>query len=140
MSLILHVLGILTLAGGVPAAACDHPRPDDRIRQLQRERVDSLTEGVTRQARRLPALRDEVLARYLDLVRELGDAELDLAGDRQAELDTLERTVRRLREAEDALAKGARADLGDSSRDAAQQVRAARLRAEIRLEKQKAER
>jgi hypothetical protein len=71
----------------------------------------------------------------LDALRELTEAELDLADSPAAEVTALERAVGRFREVEDEVGKLVAAGL--QTKQGAAQVRAARLRVEVQLEKRK---
>jgi hypothetical protein len=129
----------LAWAGGLPAAtAAPDPvarPPGERVRELQRERLKALEE-------QLDGLFDVMAQRkdppttYLEAIRELGEAELDLADGRAAELAALERTVRLFQKAEKEM--GALWEAGLQSKHSMAQAKAARLKAEIRLERRKA--
>jgi hypothetical protein len=127
--------------GGPPAAtaapAPDAKPPGERVRELQRERVKALEEHLDGLFERM-AERKEPPGTYLEAIRDLGEAELDLADGRAAELAALERTVRRLREAEEKVGELQKAGL--QTRQGVAQAKAARLKAEIQLEKRKAAR
>jgi outer membrane protein TolC len=74
--------------------------PGERVRELQGERVKALEEQLKGQDERV-AVGREPLVTWLDALRDLEEAELDLAEKPAAEVEVLERSVRRFREAED---------------------------------------
>ena len=118
------------------------PGPDakpagERVRELQRERVKALEDQLDGLFG-IMAERKDPPTTYLEAIRELGEAELDLAEGRAAELAVLEKTVRRLREAEEKVT--ALWESGLQTRHGKAQVKAARLKAEIRLEQRRAAR
>jgi uncharacterized protein (TIGR03067 family) len=108
-----------------------------RLRELQQERVKVLEEQLKMRSERIKDGRDSALA-LIEVHRELADAELDLAETNEQRLAILGRLVKRLQDAEqhvtDLQAAGVQTALGVG------QVKAARLKAEIQLEKLKAER
>lgn len=131
----------LPWGGSLPAAtAAPDPsaRPaGERVRELQRERVTALEEQLDGLFD-LMAERKDPPTTYLEAIRELGEAELDVAVGRADELAVLERTLRRFRDAE----KKIRAlwEAGLQTRHGVAQAKAARLKAEIEYEKRKATR
>jgi hypothetical protein len=132
-------IGLALLAAPMARSA---PGPDakpagERVRELQRERVKALEEQLDGLFG-IMAERKDPPTTYLEAIRELGEAELDLADGRAAELAVLEKTVRRLREAEEKI--GALQQSGLQTKHAVAQTKAARLKAEIRLEQRRAAR
>ena len=131
----------LAWVGTVPVAmAAPDPTarpPGDRVRELQRERVKVLEdqlEGLFGQM----AERKDLPSTYLEAIRELGEAELELADGRSAEQAVLERTLRRFKEAEEKIHSLWVAGL--QTKQGLALAKAARLKAEIQLEKRKAAR
>jgi outer membrane protein TolC len=138
-----RTLGLYTLicltafaVGGsaVSAAPVGKEKPSERLRELQRERVKALEEQLQGQFERVKIGRDPMVT-LLDALRELTEAELDLADSPAAEVAVLERSLGRHREVEDEVAKLVAAGL--QTKQGAAQVRAARLRVEVQLEKRK---
>jgi hypothetical protein len=134
--------GLALAWGGDLRAALAAPDPSarpagERVRDLQRERVKVLEEQLDGLFG-LMAERKDPPGTYLEAIRELGEAELDLADGRAAELVVLERTLRRLQEAEKKI--GALWESGLQTKHSVAQARAARLKAEIQYEKRKAAR
>jgi hypothetical protein len=129
----------LTWGGSLPAArAAPDPsaRPaGERVRELQRERVKALEEQLDGLFGQMAERKDPPTT-YLEAIRELGEAELDVAEGRAGELAALERTLHRFQEAE----KKIRAlwETGLQTRQGVAQAKAARLKAEIQHEKRKA--
>jgi len=111
--------------------------PGERVRELQRERVKALEEQLDGLFGQM-AERKDPPGYYLEAIQELGEAELDLADDRAAEVAALDKTARRLREAEEKIR--ALWETGLQTKQSVAQAKAARLKAEIRLEKRKAAR
>ena len=130
-----------TLCNSVPAArAAPDPvvrPPGERIRELQRERVKAMEEQIDGLFKQM-AERKDPPSYYLEAIRELGEAELDLADGRATEVAILERTLRRFREAEEKI--GALWEAGLQTKTSLAQAKAARLKAEIQLEKRKSAR
>jgi len=111
--------------------------PGERVRELQRERVKVLEdqlEGLFGQM----AERKDLPSTYLEAIRELGEAELELADGRSAEQSVLERTLRRFQEAEEKIHSLWVAGL--QTKQGVALAKAARLKAEIQFEKRKAAR
>ena len=107
-----------------------------RLRELQRERVKELEVQLQGASERVKIGRDNLLT-YIDLIRELADAELDLAETRDIKLAALERMIERLTDCETEVDKWQNAGL-KTKQDVAQ-ARAARLKAQVLLEKFKLE-
>ncbi|MBO0701286.1 MAG: TIGR03067 domain-containing protein, partial [Zavarzinella sp.] len=115
-----------------PAAPKARAKPENkRLRELQQERVKALEEQLRGQLERVKNGRDPLI-QLIEAVRELADAELDLAETREAKLAAVERLVRVLRETEQQLQELQTAGL--QTKQGVAQARAARLKAEIQLE------
>jgi len=111
--------------------------PDNtRLRELQQERVKALEEQLRGQFERVKTGRDP-LSSVLDAARELSEAELDIATTHEAKLAAVEKMLKLLRDCEEQLI--ALRDAGLQTKEGVAQARAARLKAEIQLEKLKAE-
>ena len=108
------------------------PPTSDELRQLQKERVAALKEQLDGQYERVKIGKDPLI-HFIEAIRELGDAELDVAETRGQRLAAIEGMVNRLREGEEETAKLVNAGLQTKQQLA--QVKAARLKAEIQLEK-----
>jgi hypothetical protein len=129
----------LAWGGSLPVAK-SAPDPSarpasERVRELQRERVKALEEQLDGLFDRMAERKDPPTT-YLEAIRELGEAELDVASGRADELVVLERTLGRFQDAE----KKIRAlwEAGLQTRQGVAQAKAARLKAEIQHEKRKA--
>jgi outer membrane protein TolC len=137
-SLVLYTLPCLAALTFGEAAAWAAPvgkdKPSARLRELQRERVKALEEQMLGQFERVKIGKDQMIT-LLDALRELTDAELDLADTPAAEVAALERSLERHREVEAEMAKLVVAGL--QTKQGVAQVRAARLRVEVQLEKRK---
>jgi outer membrane protein TolC len=135
-----HICVALVLLGvaGVPAVAApgskDTPPSSERLRQLQRERVKALENQIDGQFERVKIGKDPMI-QYLNAVRELADAELELADTKESRMAAVEKMVKELTTAEAETLQLHRAGL--QTKQGVAQVKAARLRAEIQLEKLK---
>jgi hypothetical protein len=139
-----RVLGMCALAGvaalvaGPPAArAAPAGKPSERVRELQGERLKALeeqVEGMDAHVKLRPP-RPSELAVLVGALTDLAEAELDLADGRAAEVAVLERAVQRFRKLEEEMENLVAGRLLE--RHAAAHVRAARLKAEIHLEKRR---
>jgi len=118
-------------ADATPAAS---GKPSEAVRQLQKERVKALKEHLQGLYERVKIGRDPVL-NLIDTLRELADAELELADTPAQEVAALEIAVARFRELEKELEVLVPAGLQRAQSVA--QFRAARLKVEIELEKRK---
>ena len=136
---LLLVLGLapswVATCDAAPAPA-KQPVPP-KLRELQRERVKALEEQLQGQWERVKIGKDPLIT-LLDVLRELGEAELDLAETTATEVAALERAVDRFKEAEEDMGKLVAAGL--QTKQGVAQVRAARLKAEVLLEKRKLQR
>src|SRR5262245_53818634 len=112
-------------------------RPDNkRLRELQQERVKALKEQLQGQFDRINSGREPMI-QLLDAIRELCEAELDVAQSREERLAAMERAVTALKQVEEQVAELHAAGL--QTKQSIAQARAARLKAEVQLEKLKAE-
>src|SRR3954468_15875951 len=95
---------VLGLLQGPPAAAPagkETPPPSSsRLRELQRERVKALETQVQGQFERVKIGKDPLI-QYIEAIRELGDAELELAETREARLAAVEKMVKELTDCEE---------------------------------------
>jgi hypothetical protein len=131
------IVSFLSLAHvtGLAAPVGKENRPtSDRLRELQKERVKFLEEYLKGLSDRV-RLRGELVNNFIESVRELGDAELDLAETREQRLAAVERMVKRLQDREDFTANQVAAGMENKHNLAL--IKAARLKAEIQLEKMK---
>ncbi|HKB03584.1 MAG TPA: sigma-70 family RNA polymerase sigma factor [Gemmataceae bacterium] len=120
---------------GVLAAAPgkDPPKADsERLRELQKERVEALKEQLQGQFERVKIGKDPMI-QLLDAIRELYEAELEIADSREARLAAMERAVTDLKLVEEQVAQLQAAGL--QTKQGVAQAKAARLKAEIQLEK-----
>jgi RNA polymerase sigma factor (sigma-70 family) len=116
--------------------------PSPRLRELQQQRVKALQEqleGGVEFGRQFENFKigKEPLIHFLEVVRELCEARLELADTREQRLAAVEEMVKTLRKAEEHVDQLQAA--GFQTKQAAGQARAARLKAEIQLEKLKSE-
>jgi hypothetical protein len=124
----------LAIPGLLAAAPAPEKRIDAKVRELRKAQIVALKEQIEGQWERVTVGKDRV-GEYIEAIRELGEAELDIADTREAELAALEDMVRRLKETEDKTVQLQMAGL--QAKAGVAQVRAARLKAEIQLEKWK---
>jgi hypothetical protein len=123
----------------LPCLAVAAPGPkkeplDAKVRELRKEQIKALQEQLSSQIGNLKIGKDSILT-FIEAVRDLGEAELDLAETREAELAALSGVVKRLQVAEDEMEQMRMAGL--MTKAGVAQMRAARLKAEIQLEKKK---
>lgn len=118
-------------ADAAPAAS---GKPSEAVRHLQKERVKALKEHLQGLYERVKIGKDPLL-NLIDTVRELADAELELADTPAQELAALEIAVARFREVEKDVE--VLVPVGIQQPQNVAQVRAARLKVEIELEKRK---
>ena len=133
-------LAIFGTAGTwLAAAPVKEPPPpsSERLRQLQKERVKALEEQLQGQFERVKIGKDPII-QYLDCVRELTESELELAETKEARQAAVEKMVKELTTAEADTLNLQRAGL--QTKQGVAQVKAARLKAEIQLEKLKLQR
>jgi len=107
-----------------------------RLRQLREERVAALEEQLQGQFERVKIGKDPLI-QYIEAIRELGEAELELAETTAARLAATEKMVKQLQDCEDQIKALQQAGLQTKQNVAL--TRAARLKAEIQLEVLKAE-
>ena len=119
-----------------PVAVKGAPEIRTKIRQLQEERVKALRTQVEGQFERVKIGRDPLIV-LLDCRRELWVVETALAADHAGKLKANEEYVRDLKTIEDQLVQ--LRDAGLQTQQGVAQGKAARLKAEIELEKLKAE-
>jgi outer membrane protein TolC len=117
-----------------PGAKDALPPSSSRLRELQRERVKALEEQLQGQFERVKIGQDPLI-QYVQAIRELGDAELELAETKEARLAAVEKMVKELAECEEQVIQLQQAGL--QTKQGVAQARAARLKAEIELEKLK---
>lgn len=120
-------------ADAAPAAS---GKPSEAVRQLQKERVKALKEHLEGSFERVKIGKDPLLT-LIDTLRELADAELELADTPAQEVAALEIALARFRELEKDVEEWAPAGVQRVQRHPVAQVRAARIKAEIELEKRK---
>ena len=120
--------------GYADAAPAASGKPSEAVRQLQRERVKALKEHLQGLLERVK-IGKEPLLDLIDTVRELADAELELADTPAQEVAALEIAVARFREIEKEVE--VLVPVGLQRAQNVPQVRAARLKLEIELEKRK---
>ena len=119
----------------VPEPKNAAPPANKRIRELQKERVDALEEQVRWQSDPLKFPSVSVM-QFVQAVRELAEAESDLATTQAGRVAAAKKMLGRLREREEMVKKYQAAGLANTL--SAAQIKAARLKAEIELEKLKA--
>jgi RNA polymerase sigma factor (sigma-70 family) len=111
------------------------PPANERIRKLQQERVKALQQLVEDRMERGRTGQD-ALDKVLEPVRELAEAELELAETREARINAVEKLLEQLTTIEGLLDRLQQAGL--QTRSGVLEAKAARLKAEIDLEKLKA--
>ena len=113
------------------------PKPGaDRIRDLQKARVKALETQLQGQFERVKIGKDP-LSTYITVVRELADAEAELAETKEAKVAALDRALRSLHVCVEQLEQLHAAGL--QTKEGVAQAKAAKLKVEIELEKLKAE-
>jgi RNA polymerase sigma factor (sigma-70 family) len=123
-------VGVLAAAPGK-----DPPKVDDkRLRELQQERVKALEEQLQGQFERVKIGKDPLI-QLIDAVRELCEARLELADTREKRRAAMEEMLTDLQEVEENLVQLQAAGL--QTKQGVAQAKAARLKAEIQLEKLK---
>ncbi|HEX3148001.1 MAG TPA: sigma-70 family RNA polymerase sigma factor [Gemmataceae bacterium] len=108
--------------------------PAGRLHELKQERVKALEEQLKTQTERVEQGKDSMTSLF-DAVHELADAEVDLATTQEAKIAALEKLLKYLREYELTMTK--LYDAGQQSKQGLVRAKAARLKAEIELEKVK---
>lgn len=109
----------------------------DRLRQLQKERVKALEEQLQGQFERVKIGKDPLI-QYLEVVRELAEAELEVAETKDARIAAVEKMLKELSSCEEQIVQLQQAGL--QTKQGVAQAKAARLKAEIKLERLKLER
>jgi len=133
----MELLKPLTPAPAAPAR--ETPAKTDtgkRLRDLQQERVKALEDQLQGQFERVKIGKDPLI-QLIDAVRELAEARLDIAETREQRLAAVEAMVKELSVTEEQMAQLQMAGL--QTKQGVAQAKAARLKAEIQLEKLKAE-
>lgn len=129
----LALLVLVPISGlAAPVGKESAPPSSDRLRQLQKERVAALKEQLQGLYERVK-IGKEPLIDFIEAIRELGDAEFELAETREQRLAAYEGMANRLREGEEETEQLQRAGL--QTKQGVAQIKAARLKAEIQLEK-----
>ena len=119
------------------AAPSKEPKPSTKLRELQKERIKALEEHIDGLFDRIKIGKSNLLTLF-NTYGELLDAKLELAETPAAELAALEGALKQFEEIEKKVVQLEIA--GIMAKQDAAQARAARLKAEIRLEKWKARR
>jgi len=126
-----------TPLAAAPAAKETPPPSSSRLRELQRERVKALETQLQGQFERVKIGKDPLIE-FLEAIRELGEAELELAETKEARQAAVEKMVKELAECEEQIVQLQQAGL--QTKQGVAQAKAARLKAEIQLEKLKLQR
>jgi hypothetical protein len=129
---ILSSLAIIPATCSAAPIKKESPPSSERLRELQKERVETLKVQMQGLYERVKIGKDPMI-NLIEAVRELGEAELDLAQTRQQSLTAYERMVITLSEVEVEIGKLQAAGL--QTKQGVAQIKAARLKAEIQLEK-----
>jgi hypothetical protein len=127
-------LGVAAPLGAAPVGKEAPPPSSGRLRDLQRERVKALEEQLQGQFERVKIGKDPLI-QYLEVVRELGEAELELAETKDARMAAVEKMVKELAVCEEQMIVLQQAGL--QTKQGVAQAKAARLKAEIQLERLK---
>jgi RNA polymerase sigma factor (sigma-70 family) len=127
---------LLRPAGSPPLANPEAPSKLDnsRLRQLQTERVKALQEQLDGQYERVKIGKDPLI-QLIEAVRELGEAELDVAESKEARIAAVEKMAKTFRDLEGQLIE--LRQLGLQTNQGVAQAKAARLKTEVQLEKLK---
>lgn len=133
----LALLGLASVPTPAAPAGKETSPSSERLRKLQRERVEALETQIRGQLERVMIGKDPLI-QYLEAVRELAEAELELAETKEARLAAVEKMVTELTTAEAKIIECQKAGL--QTMQGVAQVKAARLKAEIQLEKLKLQR
>ena len=127
-------LAIVETSGPAAPVGKESKPTSERLKELQKERIKFLEEYLEGLSNRVK-LRPELLNNFIEGVRELADAELDVAESREQRLAVHERTVKRLQDREDKTANLVATGMDNKHNLAL--IKAARIKAEIQLEKMK---
>jgi hypothetical protein len=130
----LALLGLTSVPTPAAPTGKEAPPSSERLRKLQQERVEALKSQLDGQFERVKIGKDPMV-QYLNCVRELAEAELELAETKEARLAAIEKMVKELTTAEADTLQLQQAGL--QTEQGVAQVKAARLKAEIQLEKLK---
>lgn len=134
-TLIAVVLSLCGFSAIAAPGAKEAAKPSsERLRELQKERVKVLKEQIEGQMERVTLGKDPLL-QLIEAVRELADAELDLAENPSQRVSAVERLAAALSVYEKQISDLHQAGLQNKQNVA--QIKAARLKAEIQLEKMK---
>jgi hypothetical protein len=127
---------------GAPTGEVIKPAPKDlpkdptrRLRELQAERIEALKVQLEGQFERTKVGKDPLIV-LIDAIRELAEAELDIAETKEARMAAVEKMLRALMVCEQQLQE--LHQVGLQTKQGVAQAKAARLKAEIELEKLKA--
>jgi outer membrane protein TolC len=131
LGIVLGSSSHLTAAPGPKEA-----KADKRLRQLQEERVKALEEQMQGQFERVKIGKDPLI-QLLHAVEELAEARLEIADTLARRREAIEMMVKELTETEEQMIQLQQAGL--QTKQGVAQAKAARLKAEIKLEKLKAE-
>ena len=134
MAMALFAVFAIGDTSGIAAPVKEPAKPSsERLRELQKARVEALKEQMEGLTERVKLGKDLSMITFIEAVRELGEAELDLAEKNEDRLAAYERMVKSLLNAEDLTAGLVK--VGLQTKGGLAQVRAARLKAEVQLEK-----
>jgi hypothetical protein len=131
---IVLAMAIAVMASSPLAAAPTgkDTKPDSkRLRQLRQERVEALEEQLQGAFERVKIGKDPLI-QFIEAIRELAEAELDVAETTAAKVTAVEKMVRQLQDCEEQVKQLQVAGL--QTKQGVAQARAARLKAEIQLE------
>src|SRR5262245_45831978 len=129
MRTVFVVLGILpVLTPSLFAAPGGKEGSKERLQELQRLRVKLLEEQLQEQSQHVKLGKEFPIQSFIDLVRELGDARLELAETPAQRVAACERVIELLREREDETEELVR--IGLQTRGAFLQIKAGRVKAE----------
>jgi len=135
LALVVATAGPLSLSTAAPVGK-ETKVDNKRLRQLRQERVAALEEQLQGQFERVKIGKDPLI-QYIQAIRELAEAELDLADTTAARIAATEKMLKQLQDCEEQVK--ALQIAGLQIKQGVAQARAARLKAEIQLEILKAE-
>src|SRR5262245_9044347 len=124
----LALLGLTSVPTSAAPVGKETPPSSERLRQLQQARVEALKSQLEGQFERVKIGKDPMV-QYLDCVRELTEAELELAETKEARMAAVEKMVKELTTAEADTQQLQQAGL--QTKQGVAQVKAARIKAEI---------
>lgn len=130
----LALLGLTSVPTPAAPTGKEAPPSSERLRELQQARVEALKSQLEGQFERMKIGKDPMV-QYLDCVRELTEAELELAETKEVRIAAVEKMVKELTTAETETQQLLQAGL--QTKQGVAQVKAARLKAEIQLERLK---